>query len=54
MEAIVEQGIEYFVWHLPWGLVNDDALMDQLELFASEVMPELGLVDRAPAAGRPG
>ena len=45
MEAIVEAGIEYFVWHLPWGLVDDDALIDQLELFAAEVMPEFDLVD---------
>ena len=45
MEAIVEAGIEYFVWHLPWGLVDDDLLIAQLELFASEVMPEFDLVD---------
>jgi alkanesulfonate monooxygenase SsuD/methylene tetrahydromethanopterin reductase-like flavin-dependent oxidoreductase (luciferase family) len=51
IEAIVDAGIEYFVWHLPWGLVDDDALIDQLELFASEVMPEFDLVERsAPAA----
>jgi alkanesulfonate monooxygenase SsuD/methylene tetrahydromethanopterin reductase-like flavin-dependent oxidoreductase (luciferase family) len=55
-EAIVEAGIEYFVWHLPWGLVSEDALIDQLELFASEVMPEFGLgaddLVLAPAALR--
>jgi alkanesulfonate monooxygenase SsuD/methylene tetrahydromethanopterin reductase-like flavin-dependent oxidoreductase (luciferase family) len=43
LEAIVEAGIEYFVWHLPWGLVDDDALLDQLELFAAEVMPAFDL-----------
>jgi alkanesulfonate monooxygenase SsuD/methylene tetrahydromethanopterin reductase-like flavin-dependent oxidoreductase (luciferase family) len=54
MEAIVQEGIEYFVWHLPWGLVDDDALMNQLELFAEHVMPGLGLVDRAEHTVRPG
>jgi hypothetical protein len=51
MEAIVEAGIEYFVWHLPWGLVDDDALIDQLEMFASEVMPEFDLVDASRPEG---
>ncbi len=50
MEAIVEAGIEYFVWHLPWGLVDDDELLAQLELFAEEVMPAFDLVDRGDVA----
>ncbi len=49
METIVEEGIEYFVWHLPWGLVDEDVLIDQLGLFASEVMPEFDLVDSSGA-----
>jgi alkanesulfonate monooxygenase SsuD/methylene tetrahydromethanopterin reductase-like flavin-dependent oxidoreductase (luciferase family) len=51
MEAIVEAGIEYFVWHLPWGLVDDDALIDQLEMFAGEVMPDFDLVDASRPEG---
>jgi hypothetical protein len=45
VEVLVEAGIEYFVWHLPWGLVDDDALLDQLEMFAAEVMPAFDLAD---------
>jgi alkanesulfonate monooxygenase SsuD/methylene tetrahydromethanopterin reductase-like flavin-dependent oxidoreductase (luciferase family) len=51
MEKIVEAGIEYFVWHLPWGLVDDDLLIDQLELFADRVMPEFDLIDRGDGDG---
>ena len=43
IEGIVEAGIEYFVWHLPWGLVDDDALLGQVELFAEQVMPTFGM-----------
>jgi alkanesulfonate monooxygenase SsuD/methylene tetrahydromethanopterin reductase-like flavin-dependent oxidoreductase (luciferase family) len=46
IETIVDAGTEYIVWHLPWGLVDDDILLEQVELFATEVMPEFDLVDR--------
>lgn len=32
-------GTEFLVWHLPWGLVDEAALVEQLQRFQEEVVP---------------
>ena len=35
---------EYLVWHLAWGIMPEHEALQQLELFATKIMPELGLI----------
>ena len=34
---------EYLVWHLPYAVMPLDETLEQLDLFATKVMPEFGL-----------
>ncbi len=34
---------EYLVWHLPYAVMPLGETLEQLELFATKVMPEFGL-----------
>jgi alkanesulfonate monooxygenase SsuD/methylene tetrahydromethanopterin reductase-like flavin-dependent oxidoreductase (luciferase family) len=47
VERMVDAGLEYLVWHLPWGIVPEAELVDQLGVFAQSVMGELDMVDAA-------
>jgi hypothetical protein len=35
--------VEYLVWMLQWSVVPRRAAISMVELFASEILPELGL-----------
>jgi alkanesulfonate monooxygenase SsuD/methylene tetrahydromethanopterin reductase-like flavin-dependent oxidoreductase (luciferase family) len=51
VERFLEQlPVDYFVWLFHWGLIPRDEALRQLELFATEVMPEFDAVDRTPLA----
>ncbi|GAA1690251.1 hypothetical protein GCM10009808_04020 [Microbacterium sediminicola] len=39
---------EYLVWHLPYAVMPLGETLDQLELFAHEVMPEFGMTPPEP------
>lgn len=39
-----EVPFEYLVWHLPYAVMPKEVALGQLELFASEIMPEFGMV----------
>ena len=41
--------VDYLVWLFHWGLIPRDEGLRQLELFATEVMPEFGIEAPAPA-----
>lgn len=43
-----EVPFEYLVWHLPYAVMPLGEALDQLEIFANEVMPEFGM--EAPSA----
>jgi alkanesulfonate monooxygenase SsuD/methylene tetrahydromethanopterin reductase-like flavin-dependent oxidoreductase (luciferase family) len=44
MEKLLEEiPLEYLVWLFHWGLIPRDEALNQLELFATKIMPEFGL-----------
>jgi alkanesulfonate monooxygenase SsuD/methylene tetrahydromethanopterin reductase-like flavin-dependent oxidoreductase (luciferase family) len=44
VEALLEQiPADYLVWLFHWGIMPRDVALRQLELFATEIMPEFGL-----------
>jgi hypothetical protein len=61
-EQLSEVPFEYLVWHLPYAAMPKEEALRQLELFATQVMPDLGfdppdlpqVRGAAAAAGRPG
>ncbi len=42
-QLLNEVPLDYLVWLFHWGLIPRDEALEQLELFASKVMPEFGL-----------
>jgi alkanesulfonate monooxygenase SsuD/methylene tetrahydromethanopterin reductase-like flavin-dependent oxidoreductase (luciferase family) len=52
VEAFLEVlPVEYFVWLFHWGLIPRDEGLRQLELFATEIMPEFGIEAPAEMSG---
>jgi hypothetical protein len=50
VEAFLEVlPVDYLVWLFHWGLMPRDEGLRQLELFATEVMPEFGATVPLPA-----
>jgi hypothetical protein len=43
-----EVPFEYLVWHLPYAVMPLGEALDQLELFATKVMPEFGMEPPSP------
>lgn len=43
-----EVPFEYLVWHLPYAVMPLDETLEQLDLFANQVMPEFGMEPPAP------
>jgi hypothetical protein len=44
VEALLERiPADYLVWLFHWGIMPRDVALRQLELFATEIMPEFGL-----------
>jgi hypothetical protein len=40
--------VDYLVWLFHWGLIPRDEGLRQLELFATEIMPEFGATAAEP------
>ncbi len=54
VEALLEAiPCEYLVWLFHWGIMPRDVGLRQLELFATEIMPEFGLEDSVAAGAAP-
>jgi alkanesulfonate monooxygenase SsuD/methylene tetrahydromethanopterin reductase-like flavin-dependent oxidoreductase (luciferase family) len=52
VERLLEEvPFEYLVWHLPYATMPKHVALEQLELFATTIMPEFGLGDAGAAAG---
>jgi hypothetical protein len=43
-----EVPFEYLVWHLPYAVMPLGEALEQLEVFATKVMPEFGMEPPAP------
>jgi hypothetical protein len=44
MEKLLEEiPLDYLVWLFHWGLIPCEEALNQLELFATKIMPEFGL-----------
>jgi len=51
VEAFLEElPVDYLVWLLHWGIMPHDEAVEQLELFATKIMPEFGIDASALAA----
>jgi alkanesulfonate monooxygenase SsuD/methylene tetrahydromethanopterin reductase-like flavin-dependent oxidoreductase (luciferase family) len=49
---LTEVPFEYLVWHLPYAVMPLGEVLDQLDLFATKVMPEFGMEPPAAPAVR--
>lgn len=47
-EQLSEVPFEYLVWHLPYAVMPLGEALEQLEIFATEVMPEFGMEAPSP------
>jgi alkanesulfonate monooxygenase SsuD/methylene tetrahydromethanopterin reductase-like flavin-dependent oxidoreductase (luciferase family) len=50
VEAVLKRvpNLEYFVWLFHWGLIPREEGLKQLEIFATKIMPEFGMVYSGP------